>query len=107
MCVCVCAWLCVGEAEWRLLTWFLFRVTKASDHCATQYHLGAFKKITSTVGIYSYALVQGKKHPFTKLEKKAGFHCALMAIPVKVEYLDQICNFFMDFFACIFLWFVF
>lgn len=84
--MCVCAWFCVGEEEWRLLTWFLFRATKAPDHCATQYHLGLlFKEITSAVGIYSYALVaHGKRHPFIKLENKARFHRTLMDIPVRI-----------------------
>lgn len=60
----------------------------SSDHCATQYHLGSFKKIKSTAGIYSHTVVaQGKKHPFIKKGKKSGSHFALVAKPVMITLL--------------------
>lgn len=78
LCVCACA-LCVGEEEWRLLTWFLFFATKASDHCVTQYHLDSLKEIISIVGLHSYTVVaQGKK---TSIQKDGSLlHCWIILI---------------------------
>lgn len=95
VCCCCCCWRqpcsvyvysCVtlrGRNRVETLNVFF-----SSDHCATQYHLGSFKKIKSTAGIYSHTVVaQGKKHPFIKKGKKSGSHFALVAKPVMITLL--------------------